>query len=40
VAANNGVIQTLIFKLLARRGYQADLVCNGRQAVEAVQKKS
>jgi PAS domain S-box-containing protein len=40
VAEDNDIIRTLISKLLARRGYQADLVCNGRQAVEAVQRKS
>jgi PAS domain S-box-containing protein len=40
VAEDNDVIRTLISKLLARRGYQADLVCNGRQAVEAVRRKS
>ncbi len=39
VAEDNGIIQTLISKLLERRGYRADLVCNGREAVEAVQKK-
>jgi CheY-like chemotaxis protein len=40
VAEDTDIIRTLISKLQARRGYQADLVCNGRQAVEAVQKKS
>ena len=40
VAEDNDIIRALISKLLARRGYQADLVCNGRQAVEAVQRKS
>jgi CheY-like chemotaxis protein len=40
VVEDNDIIRILIFKLLARRGYHADLVCNGRQAVEAVQRKS
>jgi light-regulated signal transduction histidine kinase (bacteriophytochrome) len=40
VAEDNDIIRKLISKLLARRGYQADLVCDGRQAVEAVQRKS
>lgn len=40
VAEDNDMIRTLISKLLSRRGYKADLVCNGREAVEAVQKKS
>jgi len=39
VAEDNDIIRTLISKLLARRGYQADLVCNGREAVDAVQTK-
>jgi signal transduction histidine kinase/DNA-binding NarL/FixJ family response regulator len=39
VAEDNDIIRTLISKLLARRGYYADLVGNGREAVEAVQKK-
>ena len=39
VAEDNDIMRTLISKLLARRGYQADLVCDGREAVEAVQKK-
>jgi signal transduction histidine kinase/CheY-like chemotaxis protein len=40
VAEDNDIIRKLISKLLARRGYRADLVCNGKEAVEAVQKKS
>jgi CheY-like chemotaxis protein len=40
VAEDNDIIRNLICRLLARRGYHADLVCNGRQAVEAVQRKS
>jgi light-regulated signal transduction histidine kinase (bacteriophytochrome)/CheY-like chemotaxis protein len=40
VVEDNDIIRTLISKLLARRGYHADLVFNGRQAVEAVQRKS
>jgi CheY-like chemotaxis protein len=39
VAEDNDIIRTLISKLLARHGYHADLVCNGTEAVEAVQKK-
>jgi CheY-like chemotaxis protein len=39
VADDNDILRTLISKLLARRGYQADLVCNGREAVEAVRRK-
>lgn len=39
VAEDNAIVRTLISKLLARRGYRADLVCNGREAVEAVQRK-
>jgi signal transduction histidine kinase/ActR/RegA family two-component response regulator len=40
VAEDSDIIRSLISKLLARRGYRADLVCTGRQAVEAVQTKS
>lgn len=36
VAEDNDIIRTLIAKLLARRGYAADLVCNGKEAVAAV----
>jgi CheY-like chemotaxis protein len=39
VADDNDILRSLISKLLARRGYRADLVCNGREAVEAVQRK-
>jgi CheY-like chemotaxis protein len=39
VAEDNDIMRTLISKLLARRGYQADLVCDGSEAVEAVQTK-
>ena len=39
VAEDNDIIRTLISKLLARRGYHADLVCDGTEVVEAVQKK-
>ncbi len=39
VAEDNSIMRTLISKLLARRGYQADMVCNGEEAVAAVQKK-
>jgi signal transduction histidine kinase/AmiR/NasT family two-component response regulator len=40
VADDNDIIRNLIAKLLLRRGYQADLVSNGQDAVLAVQKKS
>lgn len=40
VAEDTAIVRTLISKLLMRRGYRADLVCNGRQAVDAVQRKS
>jgi signal transduction histidine kinase/ActR/RegA family two-component response regulator len=36
VADDNAIIRTLITKLLARQGLQADLVSNGREAVAAV----
>jgi signal transduction histidine kinase/FixJ family two-component response regulator len=39
VAEDNHTMQVLISKLLLRRGYRADIVCNGKEAVEAVQKK-
>jgi signal transduction histidine kinase/ActR/RegA family two-component response regulator len=39
VVEDNDIIRILISKLLARRGYHADLVCNGKEAVEAVQEK-
>jgi signal transduction histidine kinase/ActR/RegA family two-component response regulator len=39
VAEDNDIMRTLISKLLFRRGYQADMVCNGEEAVAAVQKK-
>jgi len=40
VAEDNAIIRTLISKLLSRRGYHADLVGNGKEAVAAVQDKS
>lgn len=40
VAEDTDMVRTLISKLLMRRGYRADLVCNGRQAVDAVQGKT
>jgi PAS domain S-box-containing protein len=40
VAEDNAMIRMLISKLLSKRGYQADLVCDGRAAVAAVQDKS
>ncbi|MBR0993102.1 response regulator [Bradyrhizobium japonicum] len=39
VAEDNAVLRSLISKLLARRGYEADVVCDGREAVAAVQAK-
>jgi len=39
VAEDNDIIRLLISKLLAKRGYQADLVCNGKEAVAAVQRR-
>ncbi len=39
VAEDNDILRTLISKLLSKRGFRADLVCNGREAVEAVQSK-
>jgi PAS domain S-box-containing protein len=39
VVEDNDIIRKLISMLLARRGYRADLVCNGKEAVEAVRKK-
>lgn len=38
VAEDSPIIRTLISKLLARLGFEAHLVCNGAEAVEAVQK--
>lgn len=40
VAEDNPILQTLILKLLMKRGYRADLVGNGREAVVALQRKS
>jgi len=37
VAEDSPIIRTLISKLLARLGFQAQFVCNGAEAVEAVQ---
>lgn len=39
VAEDNPIMRTLTSKLLARRGYQADIVCNGEEAVAAVRNK-
>ena len=38
VAEDSPIIRTLISKLLARLGCQANLVCNGAEALEAVQR--
>lgn len=40
VAEDNRIIRALISKLLSKRGHRADLVCNGKEAVAAVQDKS
>jgi CheY-like chemotaxis protein len=40
VAEDNPIIRSLVMKLLARRGYHADQVTNGREAVEAVNAKA
>jgi CheY-like chemotaxis protein len=40
VAEDNAMIRMLISKLLSKRGYRADLVCDGKAAVAAVQDKS
>jgi CheY-like chemotaxis protein len=37
VAEDNHIIRSPISKLRAKRGYQADLACNGKEAVTAVQ---
>jgi signal transduction histidine kinase/ActR/RegA family two-component response regulator len=39
VAEDNAIMRTLISKLLARRGYQPDMVCNGEEAIAAILKK-
>jgi PAS domain S-box-containing protein len=39
VAEDSPMIRVLITKLLKKRGHEADLVVNGREAVEAVQRK-
>jgi CheY-like chemotaxis protein len=39
VTEDNPVIRSLIIKLLAKRGYEADQVDNGRKAVEAVRSR-
>jgi signal transduction histidine kinase/CheY-like chemotaxis protein len=39
VAEDNAIIRKLISKLLKRQGLRADLVCNGREALDAVQQK-
>jgi signal transduction histidine kinase/FixJ family two-component response regulator len=36
VAEDNPIIRSLVMKLLARRGYHADQVTNGREAVDAI----
>ncbi len=40
VAEDNPIIRTLISKLLSKRGYRPDLVCNGKEAVAAVKRQS
>ena len=40
VVDDTAIIRGLIAKLLSRMGYQADLACDGREAVAAVQDKS
>jgi CheY-like chemotaxis protein len=40
VVDDTAIIRGLIAKLLSRHGYRADLACNGREAVAAVQDKS
>jgi len=40
VAEDNDIIRKLTLKLLERQGFRADFVCNGKEAVAAVQKKS
>jgi CheY-like chemotaxis protein len=40
VAEDNPIIRTLISKLLLKRGYPSDLVCNGKEAVAAVKRQS
>jgi signal transduction histidine kinase/FixJ family two-component response regulator len=40
IAEDNPVIRSLITKLLARRGYHAEQVTNGSEAVAAIQAKS
>lgn len=38
VAEDNPLMRTLIAKLLERHGHRADIVCNGREALAAVQR--
>jgi signal transduction histidine kinase/ActR/RegA family two-component response regulator len=39
IVEDNPIIRSLVAKLLARRGYEADQVNNGKEALEAVQAK-
>jgi CheY-like chemotaxis protein len=39
IVEDNPIIRSLVFKLLARRGYEADQVNNGKEALEAIQAK-
>jgi signal transduction histidine kinase/ActR/RegA family two-component response regulator len=39
IVEDNPIIRSLVSKLLARRGYEADLVNNGKEALEAIQAK-
>jgi signal transduction histidine kinase/CheY-like chemotaxis protein len=40
IAEDNPIIRSLVLKLLVRRGYHADQVTNGREAVDAISAKA